>query len=138
MTMIDDGPTGAPVTILLAHGAGAPMDSPAMTQITQTLTENGLRVVRFEFAYMAARRAGGPKRPPSAQARLLEEWKDVAIEVSTSRPRHRVFVGGKSLGGLSRLAGLTLMDPKWMAVVTNRPLSEYGSSAPWQILKNFR
>ena len=75
------------------------MDSAFMNAMAQGLGERGILVLRFEFAYMAARRAGGPKRPPSAQARLLEEWKDVAIEVSTSRPRHRVFVGGKSLGG---------------------------------------
>ena len=53
-----DGPEGAAVTVLLAHGAGAPMDSPAMTAAARALAAEGLRVARFEFGYMAGRRQG--------------------------------------------------------------------------------
>ena len=41
-------------TILLAHGAGAPMDSPGMIAIAKALAAEDVRVVRFEFAYIAA------------------------------------------------------------------------------------
>ena len=58
---IADGPDGAPATVLLAHGAGAPMDSPAMNAIALALAGVNLRVARFEFGYMAARRTGARK-----------------------------------------------------------------------------
>ncbi|OKP75613.1 alpha/beta hydrolase, partial [Ensifer adhaerens] len=51
-----DGPDDAAVTILLAHGAGAPMDSASMTATAGALATAGFRVARFEFGYMAARR----------------------------------------------------------------------------------
>ncbi len=50
-----DGPETAPATVMLAHGAGAPMDSAAMTAVASALAGVGLRVARFEFGYMAAR-----------------------------------------------------------------------------------
>ena len=62
-----DGPDDAPATVLLAHGAGAPMDSASMAASAQALAQAGLRVVRFEFAYMAARRDGVRKPPPRAE-----------------------------------------------------------------------
>ena len=42
-----DGPDDAPVTILLAHGAGAPMDSASMTATAKALAAAGLRIARF-------------------------------------------------------------------------------------------
>ena len=47
---IFDGPEDARVTILLAHGAGAPMDSASMNATTKALVAEGFRVARFEFA----------------------------------------------------------------------------------------
>ena len=64
-----DGPEGAAVTVLLAHGAGAPMDSAAMTAAALALAAEGLRVARFEFGYMAGRRRGVRKPPPRAETR---------------------------------------------------------------------
>ncbi len=61
-----DGPEDAAVTILLAHGAGAPMDSASMAATAKALAAAGFRVARFEFAYMAARRYGHRKPPPRA------------------------------------------------------------------------
>src|SRR5262249_26753766 len=55
------GPDSAPITILLAHGAGAPMDSASMNAAASALSEAGMRVARFEFGYMAARRSGAGK-----------------------------------------------------------------------------
>ena len=54
----------AGATILLAHGAGAPMVSPGMTSLAEALAEQDLKVVRFEFSYMADRRTEGPRPPP--------------------------------------------------------------------------
>jgi predicted alpha/beta-hydrolase family hydrolase len=53
---IIDGSSSAPLTLVLAHGAGAQMDSPFMAAFAQALAGNDLRMVRFEFPYMRARR----------------------------------------------------------------------------------
>jgi predicted alpha/beta-hydrolase family hydrolase len=97
---ITDGPGGARATLLLAHGAGAPMDSAAMTAIAQALAAEGLRVVRFEFPYMAARRQGARKPPPRAET-LVEAYRDAVAALAAGGP---LVVGGKSMGG--RVASL--------------------------------
>ncbi|MGH8335573.1 MAG: alpha/beta family hydrolase, partial [Gammaproteobacteria bacterium] len=47
-----DGPAKAKLTLVLAHGAGAAMDSPFMTTIAESVAAEGVKVVRFEFPYM--------------------------------------------------------------------------------------
>ncbi|MNZ47377.1 Alpha/beta hydrolase family protein [compost metagenome] len=89
--------------LILAHGAGAPMDSPFMNEMAVRLAECGVRVVRFEFPYMADRRRDGGKRPPNPQARLLECWREVWREVNDREPGAWA-IGGKSMGG--RMASL--------------------------------
>jgi len=44
-----DGVETADVTLVLAHGAGASMDSPFMQTIAQGLAASCIRVIRFEF-----------------------------------------------------------------------------------------
>lgn len=95
------GPSDSEWTFLLAHGAGAPMDSPFMEAIAHGLAERGIQVVRFEFAYMAKRREDGKKRPPSSGNKLLQEWRDIFAEAPKTA---KVAVGGKSMGG--RLASM--------------------------------
>src|SRR2546430_374119 len=90
-----DGAEDAPVTILLAHGAGAPMDSAAMTACAKALADAGLRVARFEFGYMAARRTTGPKPPPRAEA-LQPEY---LAAIDALKPSGTLVIGGKSMGG---------------------------------------
>lgn len=98
------GPSAAPRgRLILAHGAGAPMDSPFMGEMAGLLAERGVRVVRFEFPYMAARRRDGGRRPPNPQARLLDCWREVWREVNAREPGAWA-IGGKSMGG--RMASL--------------------------------
>ncbi|HDS1683305.1 TPA: alpha/beta hydrolase [Pseudomonas putida] len=89
--------------LILAHGAGAPMDSDFMNEMAQRLAALGVAVIRFEFPYMAERRNGGGKRPPNPQKVLLECWREVYRQV---RPlvTGRLAIGGKSMGG--RMASL--------------------------------
>lgn len=89
--------------LILAHGAGAPMDSAWMNQMTDLLVHNGVSVLRFEFPYMAQRRLDGGKRPPNPKARLLDCWREVFSQV---RELHAgvLAMGGKSMGG--RMASL--------------------------------
>lgn len=93
--LLIDGPTNAPVHIILAHGAGAPMDSPFMDAFAAGLARHGLRCVRFEFPYMAQRRTDGKKRPPNPAPVLLQTWRDVLSDFA-SLP---LVIGGKSMGG---------------------------------------
>jgi len=93
--MIFDGLETAPATILLAHGAGAPMDSASMTAAAKALATVGFRVARFEFGYMAARRAGTRKPPPRAET-LNPEYFAAIESLNAKGP---LVIGGKSMGG---------------------------------------
>jgi len=98
--LLIDGPDDADTTLVLAHGAGAPMDHPFMSAIAAGVAAGGIRVVRFEFEYMAARREGrrpGPDREPKTRAR----WAEV---IDTLGGPQNLVIGGKSMGG--RIASL--------------------------------
>lgn len=97
-----EGPEDAPVTVVLAHGAGAPMDSASMTATSAALAAAGMRVARFEFAYMASRRDGTGRKPPPRADRLIPEYLE-AVE-SLGPVAGRLIIGGKSMGG--RVASL--------------------------------
>ncbi|MGH9778670.1 MAG: alpha/beta family hydrolase [Candidatus Acidiferrales bacterium] len=83
-------------TVVLAHGAGAPMDHPSLTAVAEALAENGLRLVRFEFPYMQRRRTEGVRRGPDPPAVLLETWRAVVEKLDGGAG---LVIGGKSLGG---------------------------------------
>jgi len=93
---LTDGPDDAKQTYVFAHGAGGAMDTPFMNAVAQALAECGIRVVRFEFPYMAARRTGGKRGAPDREAVLLQTWRDVVTQLGGG---DRVFIGGKSMGG---------------------------------------
>lgn len=90
-------------TLVLAHGAGAPMDSSFMDDIAARLAAHGVAVVRFEFPYMAMRREDGRRRPPNPQKQLLECWRAVYSHVR-AEVSGKLAIGGKSMGG--RMASL--------------------------------
>ena len=96
---LDDGPPQAAATLILAHGAGGSMDSPFLSTVARGLAGFGIRVRRFEFPYMAARRAEGRSRPPDREPVLLDTWRAAVSETGQD-----VFIGGKSMGG--RMASL--------------------------------
>src|SRR5918992_724546 len=80
--LVDSGPADAAARLILAHGAGAPMTSPFMETFARLLAERGLAVTRFEFGYMAARRAGGKRRPPPKAELLTPEYLAVVEAVA--------------------------------------------------------
>lgn len=82
--------------LLLAHGAAAPMDSRFMNEMSSLLAERGIDVLRFEFAYMAARRQGGKRRPPPMADLLLDEYRAAVASAGRDLP---LLIGGKSMGG---------------------------------------
>ena len=92
------GESGSTAPLLvLAHGAGAGMDSPFMNNMAERLAERGVAVARFDFAYMArARREGRRIAPPKAE-RLMDEFR-ARVAHWTERGA-RPFICGKSMGG---------------------------------------
>ncbi|MEO8432986.1 MAG: alpha/beta fold hydrolase [Acidobacteriota bacterium] len=96
-----DGPDGAARTVVLAHGAGAPMDSPFMTDFARGLAAEDIRVARFEFPYMRARRETGRSGAPDREPVLRKAWSEAIAKLGGGA---RVVAGGKSLGG--RMASL--------------------------------
>jgi len=71
------------------------MDSEFMNVVARGLGAAGIRVLRFEFLYMAGRRVDGKRRPPDREAVLLDTWRQAVRECGAERP----FIGGKSMGG---------------------------------------
>ena len=109
-------------TLVFAHGAGAAMDSQVMSHIANALSLQQIKVIRFEFDYMAERRISGKRAPPPKIEKLAHEWQNwlsIAIPQLQSSP---IFIGGKSMGG--RVA--TLMNSQ---AQTNNTLN---SPAAWQ------
>jgi predicted alpha/beta-hydrolase family hydrolase len=104
---LTDGPDAAEQVYVFAHGAGGAMDTPFMTTVARELGERGIRVVRFEFPYMAARRTGGKRGAPDREPVLLNTWREVVAELGGGP---RLFIGGKSMGG--RMATLVADELK--------------------------
>jgi predicted alpha/beta-hydrolase family hydrolase len=96
-----EGPEAAETTVLLAHGAGAAMDSVAMSAASAALSSTGFRVARFEFGYMAERRLSGSRKPPPKAELLISEYRNAIHELGATG---RLIIGGKSMGG--RVASL--------------------------------
>ncbi len=90
-----------PDRMVLAHGAGAPMDSPFLEAIARGLAGRAIQVVRFEFPYMRARRTSGRRGPPDPERALRAAWLEVIERLGGARG---LVIGGKSLGG--RIASL--------------------------------
>lgn len=88
---------GQPVArLLLAHGAGAAMDSAFMNLMAELLVARDISVVRFEFPYMAARRDGGKKRPAPKAETLMDSYRAAIESAPGTGP---LLIGGKSMGG---------------------------------------
>ncbi|AYG68981.1 MULTISPECIES: alpha/beta family hydrolase [unclassified Rhizobium] len=100
-----NGPEDAKVTIVLAHGAGGAMDTKWMEAMSAELVHKGLRIIRFEFDYMSARRSSGKRSPPPRAELLNEEFKTVIDEVDS---RGALVIAGKSMGG--RVASMIADD----------------------------
>ena len=96
LPQIIDGPAGAELTAILAHGAGDGMESRFLTTVAAGLATRDIRVIRFEFPYMARRRLGGTSRAPDRTEVLLDSWRSIIAEHG---PPDRLVVGGKSMGG---------------------------------------
>ncbi len=86
-------------TLILAHGAGAGMNSDFMADIAKRLAAQQISVIRFDFPYMQTMTESGKRRPPDKIDKLEAHYlaQIDALRSSVSTP---LFIGGKSMGGL--------------------------------------
>ena len=80
-------------TVLLAHGAGAGQDHPAITSLAEGLVGQGFPVLTFNYPYMEAGR-----RFPDRQEVLLRCHRAAATWLEQQSYR-RLVLAGRSMGG---------------------------------------
>lgn len=96
MQLLWAGPASPAATLVLGHSAGAPMDSPWMSDMCGLLADRDIRTARFEFAFMASRRIG-QRRPPTKAENATGEFRD-AVAAVLDAADGPVLIGGKSYG----------------------------------------
>jgi len=84
------------LSIVLAHGAGAAMDSSFMEEVARGLAEESFRVVRFEFPYMQEFRTTRKRTRPDFPSVLEATWLRVVEQLGDPS---LLVIGGKSMGG---------------------------------------
>jgi predicted alpha/beta-hydrolase family hydrolase len=96
--LVINGSKKAELTLVLAHGAGAAMDSRFMNVIAEGVASSRARtrVVRFEFPYMRKSRDTGRRSAPDRAPILLQSWRDVIARMGAP---NTLVIGGKSMGG---------------------------------------
>lgn len=80
-------------TLVLAHGAGAGQHHPWMRHVAAGFEARGIRVVTFDFPYMAEGRKL-PDKTPVLEAAFINAWEGAARTADGP-----MFAAGKSMGG---------------------------------------
>src|SRR3984957_11695321 len=80
--------------LVLGHGAGAGMNHPFMTNLSEALASASVSTFRYQFSYMEEGRHV-PDRPPILTATVAAAVR----AASKAAPKLPMFAGGKSLGG---------------------------------------
>src|SRR6476660_997355 len=87
-------PRGARACYVLAHGAGAGMTHPFLTDMAAGLATRGIATFRYQFPYME-QGAKRPDAPKLAQATV----RAAVSEAARLMPKLALIAGGKSFGG---------------------------------------
>lgn len=94
VTVVVDGSTRPKQLLVLAHGAGASLDSDFMEFFARELATPERAVARFNFAYMEqGRKTPGP--PTISE----QTYRDVLDHLKAELAPKQSFIGGKSYGG---------------------------------------
>jgi uncharacterized protein len=80
--------------VVLAHGAGAGLDSDFMVFMADALVDRGLQVARFNFVYIEKGR-----KSPDKNDVLEETFRSVIDALAKERAGKKLVLGGKSMGG---------------------------------------
>ena len=96
-TSVYQGPKrGADRAVLLAHGAGADLDAPALRAVADALADAKVPSLRFNYPYRDAGRKA-PDRPAALLAATRAAIDELAAR--TKLPPERLVLGGRSMGG---------------------------------------
>src|SRR6185437_15486994 len=87
-------PAGARAVLVLAHGAGAGMEHPAMLGVATGLARRGIATLRYQFPYME-RKSRRPDPPPLCHATV----RAAVAEAARLAPDLPLVAGGRSFGG---------------------------------------
>lgn len=98
------GIAGESCAVVLAHGAGAPMDAEFMQIMAQGLAEAGHHVLRFSYAYSERMRREGRRFPPDRMPALMACHRAAIQWMREQLPDRPLVLAGKSMGG--RVASL--------------------------------
>jgi predicted alpha/beta-hydrolase family hydrolase len=113
------------ITIILAHGAGAPQLHPFMRLFAFGLAERGYDVITFNFLYMEQRR-----KVPDPKAKLESCYLAVIETVWRHKKLkgNHLVIGGKSMGGriASQVAAANEIDGLVCLVFLGYPLHPPG------------
>jgi predicted alpha/beta-hydrolase family hydrolase len=109
--------------LVLAPGASAGRDQPALVAMDDAVSGSGVRVVRIDFPYrLAGRRA--PDRPPVLIATVVDAAQALARTLRVAPDR--VLLGGRSMGG--RMCSMAVAEglPAAGLVLVSYPLHPPG------------
>lgn len=87
-------PDAARAVLVLAHGAGAGMEHPAMRDVATGLAQRGIATLRYQFPYME-RGSRRPDPPPLCHATV----RAAVAEAARLAPDLPLLAGGRSFGG---------------------------------------
>ena len=87
-------PASARAVLVLAHGAGAGMQHPAMQSVAVGLAQRGIATLRYQFPYME-RGSRRPDPPPLCHATV----RAAVAEAARLAPDLPHLAGGRSFGG---------------------------------------
>jgi uncharacterized protein len=114
------------ITLILAHGAGAPQTSAFMVRLAAALASRGNQTITFNFPYMEARR-----RIPDSNAQLEACYRTVIAKLREMSPYGALVIGGKSMGGrIATQIAASDSDGLSGLVVLGYPLHPPGRAGP--------
>ncbi|WP_420441452.1 alpha/beta family hydrolase [Candidatus Palauibacter sp.] len=85
--------------LAFAHGAGAGIEHPFMSDMAQRLGGQGIATFRYHFPYMEARALSGRRRPPDRPPVLVETVRAAVARAAVLADGLPLCAGGKSMGG---------------------------------------
>lgn len=106
ITLEVDEATTARAVVIIAHGSGAGMHHPFLSQISRLFSQKGFHAARFNFPYMEE-----GKKFPGAPKPNIDTWGLVVQHLTERYPELPVFLSGKSYGGRMASHLLALEQP---------------------------
>ncbi len=85
--------------LAFAHGAGAGIEHPFMSDMAQRLAGQGIATFRYHFPYMEARALSGRRRPPDRPHILVDTVRAAVARAGRLADGLPLLAGGKSMGG---------------------------------------